>query len=165
MKDPEKRGIARMRGSTAMQRGQAGFSMLEVMVAMTVLTIGLLALAGMQDIALKNNIDGNSVGVATSLASDMMDRILFNYPFVTSYNNIDTQNGGTAPVQAEANGDYVQWQARLNQSPLPNARGYVQVVPVQPSTLNQNQVNVQITWGATNLLTKTVIMTASVGNQ
>ena len=151
-------------GSMGIGRGQAGFTMLEALAAVTILTVGLLALAGMQDLSLKGNIDGNNVGVATSLASDMMDRILFNYPNVASYNNIDTQ-GGAAPAQAQANGDFVQWQQRLGQSPLPNARGFVQVVPVQPASLNQNQVNVRVTWGATNLLTRTVIMTASIGIQ
>jgi type II secretory pathway pseudopilin PulG len=63
---------------TENQRKEAGFTLIEVMFAVVFLSIGLLGIAAMQDIALSRNIDGRRVTVATNLAAEMLERIRFN---------------------------------------------------------------------------------------
>ena len=52
---------------TESRRKEAGFTLIEVMFAVVFLSIGLLGIAAMQDIALSRNIDGRRVTVATNL--------------------------------------------------------------------------------------------------
>jgi prepilin-type N-terminal cleavage/methylation domain-containing protein len=59
---------------------EGGFTLIEVMVAMAYLTVGLLAIAAMQDIALSRNVDARRLTVATNLAGEMIERIRYNTP-------------------------------------------------------------------------------------
>ena len=63
---------------TESRRKEAGFTLIEVMFAVVFLSIGLLGIAAMQDIALSRNIDGRRVTVATNLAAEMLERIRYN---------------------------------------------------------------------------------------
>lgn len=56
----------------------SGFSIVEVMVAMTILTVGLLGLAGLQARAMTSEIESYARGQAILLVEDMSDRILSN---------------------------------------------------------------------------------------
>jgi type IV pilus assembly protein PilV len=136
-----------------LRSGQAGFSLIEALIALTVLSIGLLAIAGMQTFALTVNVDSNDMSVVTNLAADMMERIRFNWKNATQYNGslgtgIDTQNALTQPpaTQPMARGDFAQWQARLAASGLTGARGIVMVTTSGPPALSQNLVTVVINW-------------------
>jgi type IV pilus assembly protein PilV len=131
--------------------GIDGFSLIEGMLAAVVLGIGLLALAGMQGMALGRNVDANELTLATNLAADMVERIQFNKRNAIAYNNIDTLVSGTQPAtEPMARGDYTQWQARLAASRLFGVQGRVQVTAIGPTTptLNQSSVIVQVTWRA-----------------
>ena len=55
-----------------------GFSLLEVLVAMIILAIGLLGLAGLQLVALRDNRDVSSYTQAMALSYEMADRIHAN---------------------------------------------------------------------------------------
>jgi type IV pilus assembly protein PilV len=129
--------------------GEDGFTLLEGMMAAVVLAIGLLALAGMQGIALGRNVDANELTLATNLAADMVERIQFNRRNALIYNNIDTLTASTNPTSnIMASGDYIQWQTRLQQSRLPGVQGRVAVTntgPINPP-LNQSQVVVMVNW-------------------
>lgn len=57
---------------------QKGFTLLEVMIAVLVLAIGLLGLAGLQASSLRVNQSASMRSQATSLAYDMADRIRTN---------------------------------------------------------------------------------------
>ena len=134
-------------------RGQNGFTLIEVMLALMVLGVGLLGIAGMQEMALGRNVDANELSVLTNLAADMVERIRFNGRNVTVYDGIDTLNVATRPPNAQvmAQGDYDQWSARLAASGLRNVRGRITVIAVGPqgaTGLNQNQVTVQVNWSA-----------------
>ncbi|WP_319525026.1 prepilin-type N-terminal cleavage/methylation domain-containing protein [uncultured Desulfosarcina sp.] len=52
-----------------------GFSLIEVMIAMAIFSIGLLAVAAMQTSAVRNNKTGNTYTQATTLARDQMELI------------------------------------------------------------------------------------------
>jgi prepilin-type N-terminal cleavage/methylation domain-containing protein len=57
-------------------RGLAGFSLIEVMIAMVLLSIGLLAIGAAQLRALEYGADANDRGQATYLAQQQLDRFL-----------------------------------------------------------------------------------------
>jgi type IV pilus assembly protein PilV len=134
--------------------GQAGFSLIEGMIAAVILAVGLLALAGMQGTSLSKNVDAKELAQVTTLNADLMERIKFNRGRALAYHNIDTGNAVTQPPGTEpmARGDYTQWQTLLNNSGLANARGLVTVVRLDPNpaliptTLNQFLINVRIDW-------------------
>ena len=145
----------------AAQDPERGFSLIESMIALTILSIGLLAIAGMQGFAISGNVDANDVTLATNLSADIMERIRFNSRNALAYNGIDTATAGTQPPTSQpmARGDYTQWQARLTASGLSNARGTVAVVSSGPANLQQTQVTVTLTWSG-----KTAYVGTSFGN-
>ena len=56
----------------------SGFSLLEVLIAMIILSVGLLGIAAMQLVSLKTNHGAYQRSQATILAYDMMDRLRAN---------------------------------------------------------------------------------------
>ncbi len=60
--------------------GQHGFSLVELLVALTILTVGLFALAGMQSIATNKTGISHKISVATSLARETLDDLLARDP-------------------------------------------------------------------------------------
>lgn len=62
-----------------------GFSLIEVMIALVILSVGLLGLAGMQGTAINGNLHGNTITQATALAQATIEQIRN-----TAYDNIDT---------------------------------------------------------------------------
>lgn len=69
---------------------QGGFTLLEVLVALLVLSLGLLGLAGLQTMSLKFNTQSYQRTQATMLIDSMIDRMRANPDAVNSgvYNNI-----------------------------------------------------------------------------
>ena len=63
---------------TAKMQKQRGFTLIEILVAMVVLAIGLLGLAGLQSTALQFTSSAYLRSQATSLAYDMADRMRVN---------------------------------------------------------------------------------------
>jgi len=55
------------------RRFQNGFTLIEVMVAMVVLSIGLLGLAGITVVVLRSNLLSQQISDATTIATDMME--------------------------------------------------------------------------------------------
>ena len=134
--------------SPTTRKSDSGFTLLEVMLAVVILSVGLLGLAGMQGIALGRNGNANQLTVASNLAADMIERIQFNKWNATAYDNIDTVLG-TQPAAAQimAAGDYTQWRARLVNSRLKGVKGLVTATPIVTSpTLNQTNVLVTVQW-------------------
>lgn len=137
-----------------MHSDEAGFTLIEGMLAAVVLAVGLLALSGMQAISLGTNVDANELTRATTLASDMIERIQFNRFNVTAYHGIDTAAPTpctqSATAQPMARGDCLQWQTMLNTSGLTAAVGTVALTPIPPATdplnLNRTTVQVRVIW-------------------
>jgi type IV pilus assembly protein PilV len=150
---------------SSLHRGkQHGFTLIEVLIALVVLSVGLLAVAAMQEMALGRNVDANELSIVTNIAADMLERMRFNRPNVTAYGGIDTSNAGTRPpnAQAMAQGDFDQWTARLANSRLSGARGLVAVTTIGPADLNQSQVTVQVTWNGGNRTGSATLRTRSI---
>lgn len=57
------------------KRGQAGFTLIESMVSLSILLIGLLALAMLQNVAFKANTMARNRMAATILASERIERM------------------------------------------------------------------------------------------
>ncbi|MBC7838470.1 MAG: prepilin-type N-terminal cleavage/methylation domain-containing protein [Nitrospiraceae bacterium] len=154
MMENRKGGIEKVR---CRPTGQAGFTLIEGMIAAVILSVGLLALAGMQGVALSKNVDANELAQVTTLNAALMERIKFNRGRALAYHNIDTGNAVTQPPSTEpmARGDYAQWQTLLTNSRMASARGLVSVTrldpnpTLNPTTLNQFLVTVRINWTAT----------------
>lgn len=67
-----------MQLSPRVNRGQRGFTLLEVLVALVVLSIGLLGLSGLQTSSLRNNHSAFLRSQATLLSTDIVDRMRAN---------------------------------------------------------------------------------------
>ena len=76
---------------------QNGFTLLEVMVALVIFSIGLLGLAGMQTISMDNNRVAYKRTIATQLAYDMADRIR-NNPTGTYTHDVTTASSAPTTV-------------------------------------------------------------------
>jgi len=118
---------------------QIGFTLIEVLVALIVVAIGLLGLAALQTVGLRNNHSTNLTSQAIWLANDITDRIRSNPS--GDYNNISPQqppNCSPCTPQQMAEIDILEWNQTVNQT-LPNANT---VVCIDSDPLdNQNCVN------------------------
>lgn len=132
-----------------------GFTLIESMVAAVILTIGLLALTGMQSFSLRKNVDASNQTRVTNLAADMLERVQFNRTKAASYHNINVSTGATTcptvVVDMMANGDCTQWRTLLLNSNLQNIVGTVTVSnptppAVDPLGLNRYTITVRVTW-------------------
>ena len=52
-----------------------GFSLLELLIAVVILAVGLLAMAGLQTRAIKGNFHGGTISLATALAEERAEEI------------------------------------------------------------------------------------------
>lgn len=138
--------------SVSQHKGEQGFSLIEGMIAAGILSVGLLAMSGMQTISLVKNVDANESTLTTAMAADILERIQFNRRNAVSYNGIDTQSPGNCGTisQAQAKGDCQLWDSLVKGSTFQNIRGVVTVstAVIAPTVLNQRNVTVTITWTA-----------------
>jgi type IV pilus assembly protein PilV len=114
-----------------------GFTLIEVLIAVLVLAIGLLALAGVQTISLRSNHVADLHSQATQLAYDLIDRIRANRAgFQAGYYDYDNPTAtdnhcawdGTTPslctTEQMAQHDLWEWNATVA-SALPQGVGLV----------------------------------------
>lgn len=66
---------------------QSGFTLIEILVAVLILSLGLLGLAGLQAASLRANHSAYLRSQATQLAYDMADRMRANMAGVVAYND------------------------------------------------------------------------------
>ena len=121
--------------ATALAAGQAGFSLIEVLVAIVVLSLGMLGAVGMQTTAMQSNREARSQAVSTTFARELAEKMRGNHAVAiqtTASNNpylFDTTLTGTSSVAAftancfttstgcsateEAAWDVADWQGRV----------------------------------------------------
>jgi len=78
---------------------EKGFSLIEILIAITVFAIGILAVGGMQIAAIKGNSFANDLTKATTLAQDRMEELIGlsytdpllggNNPTATDHNDLN----------------------------------------------------------------------------
>ena len=120
--------------TTKMSR-QTGFTLIEILVTVIVLSIGLLGLAGLQAASLRFNSTAYQRSQATTLAYDIVDRMRANTIVARSgaYNGAVTPAGTTLVAI-----DLGQWRTELSNS-LPASTGTIS----QP---NGNVFTINIQW-------------------
>ena len=112
-----------------------GFTLLEVLIAVVVLSIGLLGIAGLQSFGQQSNHSSYLRSQATALANDMIDRMRANRAGVQNgdYNAVDTTastysdpgcEGATCSSSEMAQYDMYDWQQELA-TQLPTGNGTV----------------------------------------
>lgn len=95
-----------MRTATVASARQAGFTLIEVLIAITLLAVGILAAATMQISALGGNDMAMRTTEATTIASDWAERLIalpYDDPLL-----VDTNNNGTAGLDDTANPDHTE---------------------------------------------------------
>lgn len=123
--------------SSRIASGQAGFSMLEVLVTLVVLSTGLLGVANLQVEALRGNQGAYLASVAAQQAQDMAERMNANRVAVLAdqYDNLEAsipvaqvncQNADCTPTQLVLF-DHNRWNT-ANQALLPNGAGQVKEI-------------------------------------
>lgn len=116
---------------------QAGFSMLEVMVTLVVLSTGLLGVANLQVEALRGNQGAYLASVAAQQAQDMVERMNANRAGVDAnqYDNLDASipvmpvnclSADCTPTHLTAF-DHNRWNT-TNQALLPSGAGQVREI-------------------------------------
>lgn len=142
---------------------QNGFTLVEVMVAMVVFSVGLLGLAGLQSLGMTNNQTAYFRTVAMQHAYNMTDRMR---------NNVAAVNAGTYNIAAigplavppvvlgttncitntcnsgdMASFDIFEWQANIA-AELPQGRGSITAVPLPspPAAAGAQQFVVCVMW-------------------
>lgn len=112
------------------RRTQSGFTLLEILVAMVVLSIGLLGLAGLMTTSMRDNLSASHRTQATWMAYDMIDRMRANRTGALA-GSYDTLMSGVACTVAAPAGtlpaqDIAAWKSQLA-CVLPAAQGSVVV--------------------------------------
>ncbi len=137
----------------AYQRYQTGVSMIEVLVAIIILSIGLLGLAGLQTAGLKSNQSASFRSTASILAYSILDSMRanrtsageggYNHSFPEDVSTetetaIAAEAEAAAEVEAEVPGDVQAWLNELALR-LPAGNGAISID-------TDNKVTITIQW-------------------
>lgn len=125
---------------------QGGFTLLEVLITVLILSIGLLGLAGLQLSALKLNDSAERRSQATILAYDILDRMRANRTAAEA-GAYDIDTGATAPSSATCvgtgsscdaagmrNSDLFEWHEALKDR-LPSGSGVIATSGATPPVI------------------------------
>ena len=148
-----------------------GFTLIESVMAGTILAITLLGVAGFQGASLARNAQSKDNTVVTNFGVEMLERIQSNRQRVLDYHNIDTTATTPCPQstaqQRQALADCQQWRAALIASNVSGVRGTVTAILGDPAptlgapSLNRTNVVITVTWNtsagsATSIQSKTM---------
>lgn len=149
-----------MSRSSAPRSGQAGFTLLEVLVALLVLSIGLLGVAKMILASQKSNDDSAFSSKATILANAMLDDIRANFSNGNASNyavaNISTyagttncfsSTGCTSNQQQITASDLLNWKTAVTTT-LPGGTGSIAVSTVGSYPNSFTVATVTVTWNS-----------------
>ncbi len=106
---------------------QAGVSLLEVLVAIVILSLGLLGITGLQVTGLKNSHSAYLRGQAAQYAYDMIDRMRVNKKAAVEDGSYNLAMNASAPTCGTlATCDQAEWLAQVGG--LPGGDGAIGVV-------------------------------------
>ena len=117
---------------------ERGMTLVEALVALVVLSVGLLGVAGLQLSSLRNNHNAHLRSQATALAYDIMDRMRANRVAARA-GEYNVAIDGTISGATIAATDVNAWRAALAAT-LPAGEGAVDLVA------GTNQVTITIQW-------------------
>lgn len=138
---------------------QSGFSLLEVLIAVVVTSVGLIGLAGMQAAGLNSNQRAYQRSQATVLAYDLADRMRANTNSINSYltssmtlaqavaagevAGCKSTTGCSTAQMAQT--DLVDWNADLTVA-LPNPTGVITLDNRGTATLDDDLYTITLSW-------------------
>jgi type IV pilus assembly protein PilV len=126
----------------------AGLTMVEILIALVVISIGLLGVAGLHAMSLRNNYDALMRSHASALAADIIDRMRANANAVVVGSDYDNIGFGATPdveedsVQALV--DMSEWKETLG-AQLPEGDGDITVTVAADGVTKL--VKVEVRWG------------------
>ena len=131
---------------------EKGFTLLEILIAITILSVGLLALAEMTVYVIRSNAAGNKITRATVLAQDKLE-----YLRNLSYTNaqLDDTDSNTADVSTDIHSNTTLFTSPDHSDGYPNdATGQTITISLSP----QRVWNVAADTPASGMKTVTVIV-------
>lgn len=139
-------------------RRHGGYSLIEILVALVVLSIGMLGVAGMFTSALKDSRSAFYRNKATTLARDMAERIRANPEGATSYaatldatgtnggcSTTDSNTAAPCTAAAMASHDIFEWKqalAAVNRGGVPSGQGSI----VRDTSTTPPQFTITVQW-------------------
>ena len=128
------------RRGLASRQQAGGFTLTEILVTLVIISVGLLGVAGLHSMSLRNNFDALIRSHASALADEIADRMRTNRTRALA-GDYNIAVGVTRTGSTLADADLIAWKQRLA-AQLPNGDGAVQLA-VAPSRL----VTITIQWG------------------
>ncbi|MGB8518055.1 MAG: type IV pilus modification protein PilV [Gallionella sp.] len=126
---------------------ESGFSMIEILITLVIISLALLGSAGLQAYALKTNQGGQFRNQAAFLVSDIIERMEANKTYAVGLNVYDTALTQTVDCTANnctpaqlAGYDVAQWQTAVA-SAVPQGVGTVTGVAGNPASYT-----VKVSW-------------------
>jgi len=101
------------------RRSARGVTLVEILVTVLVMSVGLLGIAALQAVSLRDTNSSVVRSQATALADYIIDRMRANRPNRAAY---EVSEGGTKPPSDVAGRDVTDWKALLKAS---NATGSI----------------------------------------
>ena len=138
---------------TNMKNMQTGFTLVEAVVALVVLAVGMLGIAGLYIEGLRSSHSALARTTAVNLAADMADRIRANSAATVAYagvgpglNNLCVNGPADCTPAQLANDDWFWWNQDV-QNLLP--QGTITAVAVAAPTAFTNNYTIVMTWPET----------------
>lgn len=122
-------------------RKQRGVTLVELLVTLVVVSVGLLGIAALHLVSLRNNLHAHLRSQASVLAADMVDRMRAN-TIVARDSGYTVSIGGSLPADSQAAMDIGAWKTSLSQL-LPEGEGSIS----PPATVGLDRVvTITIQW-------------------
>lgn len=129
-----------MESSMRTLKKEEGFTLIEVLIALTIFAVGLLAVAAMQTTSIRVNSSAGKMTTRITFAQDQMEKFL-NMPYTSDW--LDPAgnppgfdlSGNTHTLAQNADGYVVSWRVTDN-SPITNRKTIVISVAGKGKTIN-----------------------------
>lgn len=125
---------------------QRGFTLIEILVTVVLVSVGLLGVAALQLTTLRGNQDAYVRSQASVLAGDILDRMRVN-PFDFRNGAYSVTFNGEGDESTRAGQDLREWQAEIDRSlPGTDEESAGQVVRTYDPTTRRHIVTITIQW-------------------